>query len=103
MAGSTTALQSQIANGEVLAEYADGSSSRLQLINPDNWWPIDQDYFIDDYAFRRTGPLPLRVDLATGLVRQLQLHQLQAKVHMIPGGSATVIVFRYNRKSRFDR
>ena len=55
MAGSTGAMQSRFDNGEVIVTYADGATERLALRNPVNWWPIDQDYFIDDYAFRRAG------------------------------------------------
>ena len=49
MAGSTNPMQSRFDNGEVIVRYADGTSARLALHNPTNWWPIDQDYFIDDY------------------------------------------------------
>ncbi len=55
MAGSTAAMQSRFDNGEVIVTYTDGSTERLALNNPVNWWPIDQDYFIDDFAFRRDG------------------------------------------------
>ena len=52
LAGSTNHMQSRLDNGEVVITYADGSTERLALHNPTNWWLIDQDYFIDDYAFR---------------------------------------------------
>ncbi|MES2463294.1 MAG: glycogen debranching protein, partial [Armatimonadota bacterium] len=52
MAGSTNSMQSRFDNGEVIVTYADGSTERLALENPTAWWPIDQDYVIDDYAFR---------------------------------------------------
>jgi hypothetical protein len=48
-------MQSRFDNGEVIVTYADGSTERLALNNPVNWWPIDQDYFMDDFAFRRDG------------------------------------------------
>lgn len=85
MAGTTNFMQSRIANGEVIVEYADGSSARLALHNPTTWWPIEQDYFIDDYQFHRFGPVPPRVDLKTGLVR------LQPTGRAVPGGAATVL------------
>jgi hypothetical protein len=66
MAGSTNAMESQIDNGELVVTYADGSTDALPLHNPTNWWPIDKDYRIDDYAFRRPGPRPMRVALETG-------------------------------------
>lgn len=66
VAGSTTPMHSHIDNGEVVVSYADGSTARLALHNPTTWWPIEQDYMIDDYAFRREAPVPLRVELKTG-------------------------------------
>ncbi len=69
MAGSTNNMQSQFDNGEVIVTYADGSTQRLALRNPETWWPIEQDYFIDDYAFSISQPIPPRVDLKTGTVR----------------------------------
>jgi len=66
MAGSTNWMQSRFDNGEVVVTYTDGSTARLALNNPVNWWPIDQDYFIDDFAFRRPEPIPPQVDLETG-------------------------------------
>jgi hypothetical protein len=97
MAGSTCALQSRFDNGEVIVTYTDGSTARLALNNPVNWWPIDQDYFIDDYAFRLqlTGetpvPLPPRVDLRTGTIRILDAENFKGKGRKVPGGAATVL------------
>jgi hypothetical protein len=91
MAGSTNHMQSRIDNGEVVVEYADGSSSRLGLRNPETWWPIDQDYFIDDYQFGHSSPLPPRVDLKTGQVRLLTLEEFKGRGGIVPGGAATVL------------
>ena len=91
MAGSTGPMQSRFDNGEVIVTYTDGATERLALCNPVNWWPIDQDYFIDDYAFRRPGPLPLRVDLETGKVRILDVNEFKGKGGKVPGGAATVL------------
>ena len=91
LAGSTNHMQSRFENGEVVVNYADGSSERLALENPTNWWPIEQDYFIDDYQFRRPGPLPARVDLATGEVRALDPLGFKGLGGRIPGGAATVL------------
>ena len=55
------------------------------------WWPIDEDYKIDDYAFRRPEPIPLRVDLKTGKVRSLDLATFQGQGGEIDGGAATVL------------
>jgi hypothetical protein len=91
MAGSTNWMQSRFDNGEVVVTYTDGSTVRLALNNPVNWWPIDQDYFIDDYAFRRPEPIPPRVDLKTGAVRVVDLAEFKGKGGKILGGAATVL------------
>jgi hypothetical protein len=91
MAGSTNAMQSRLDNGEVIVSYTDGTTSRLALRNPETWWPIEQDYFIDDYQFRVDGPLPTRVNLKTGEVRVLDRNSFKGKGREIPGGAATVL------------
>ncbi|HEX9047986.1 MAG TPA: DUF4450 domain-containing protein [Verrucomicrobiae bacterium] len=93
MAGSTGAMQSRFDNGEILVNYTDGSTTRLALHNPTTWWPIDQDYFIDDAAFPRPGPLPVRVDLKTGRVRTATANAVgkQDATLPVPGGAATVL------------
>jgi hypothetical protein len=87
MAGSTNFMQSRMDNAEVVVAYADGTSERLALENPSTWWPIEQDYMIDDYQFQRPGPLPPRVDLKTATARFPEI----GKDRKIPGGSATVL------------
>jgi hypothetical protein len=91
MAGSTNAMQSRIDNGEVLVRYADGSSARLPLRNPETWWPIEQDYFIDDFQFPLEGELPTRIDLKTGMIRDLNHAHPTTGSQEIDGGSATVL------------
>jgi hypothetical protein len=91
MAGSTNHMQSRFENGEVVVTYADGSVARLVLENPTNWWPIDQDYFIDDFQFRRPEPIPMRVDLKTGEIRVLDIAAFKGRGGSVPGGAATVL------------
>jgi hypothetical protein len=91
MAGSTNHMQSRFDNGEVIVTYRDGTTARLALHNPTNWWPIDQDYFIDDYQFRRPEPIPPRVDLMTGTVRLLDVATFKGKGRAVRGGAATVL------------
>ncbi len=91
MAGSTNHMQSRFENGEVLVTYADGSLETLQLVNPTNWWPIDQDYFIDDFQFRRPEPIPMRVDLKTGRIRVIDVAAFKGRGGTVPGGAATVL------------
>lgn len=91
MAGSTGPMQSRLDNGEVEIAYTEGLPSRLPLHNPTTWWPIDQDYYLDDFAFRLNGPLPPRVDLKTGKVRLLDSDHFKGRGGEVPGGAATVL------------
>ncbi|HZL78296.1 MAG TPA: DUF4450 domain-containing protein [Candidatus Limnocylindrales bacterium] len=91
MAGSTSAMQSRFDNGEVIVTYADGTTERLALRNPTTWWPIEQDYFMDDFAFRRDEPVPPRVDLKTGKVRVVDVAAFKGRGGKVPGGAATVL------------
>jgi hypothetical protein len=91
MAGSTNWMQSRIENGQVVVSYADNSTQVLRLENPTNWWPIEEDYLIDDYAFRRPEPLPIRVDLRTGKARVLEMATFKGHGGKINGGAATVL------------
>ncbi|RAK70628.1 DUF4450 domain-containing protein [Hymenobacter edaphi] len=96
LAGSTNPMQSQLDNGEVLVEYTDGTTARLALRNPDSWWPIEQDYLDDGFAFRTGAPHPLRVHLKTGrMVPGSEFDQYTSikgfSTRAIDGGAATVL------------
>lgn len=91
MAGSTNSMQSRIDNGEVIVTYADGRQERLALHNPTTWWPIDQDYFLDDYGFRRPDPIPPRVYLRSGRTAVYDVAEFKGKGGTVPGGAATVL------------
>jgi hypothetical protein len=91
MAGSTFSTLSQFDNGEVIVAYADGRTERLALRNPTTWWPIDQDYLIDDFAFRRPEPIPPRVYLSSAAVHVRTLAEFKGKGGAVPGGAATVL------------
>jgi hypothetical protein len=91
MAGSTNWMQCHIDNGEVLVTYTDGSTARLALENPTTWWPIDQDYFIDDYQFAHPGPLPTRLLLKSGAVGTLEMNTFKGRGRKVAGGAATVL------------
>jgi len=90
MAGSTNTMQTRLDNGEVFVTYADGTTMRMALNNPVNWWPIDQDYFIDDFGFRRPETIPPRVDLATGIERTVDVGEFKGRggprTMLMPGG-----------------
>jgi len=68
LVAATNPMQSRTDNAEIVVTYRDGSSQRLALVNPDNLWPVDQDFYTDDWAFRLPAAAPLRVELGTGRV-----------------------------------
>lgn len=94
MAGSTNHMQSRIDNGMVVATYKDGTSDTLLLRNPDNWCPIEQDYYVDGLAFKAMSPRPYRVCFGTGTVSRdlgaaLGLKGVYGRD--IPGGAAQML------------
>jgi hypothetical protein len=94
MAGSTNPMQTRLTNGSVVVRYTDGSADTLQLENPTNWLPIEQDYYIDGNAFYASRVRPVRVHLATGLVTNDYNNYKSIKGFSnmaIEGGAATVL------------
>jgi len=94
MAGSTNHMQSRISNGEVIVEYTDGTQTSLELTNPDTWYPIEKDYYVDGYAFTLIKPRPIRLALKTGTFTQDFSKSLLAKDFGgkgFDGGAATVL------------
>jgi hypothetical protein len=91
MAGSTNPQCSRMQHGTVSVTYADGGVAKLPLRNPENWWPIEQDYLLDDYFFVNDAPLPPRVDLRSGKTRILDMSSFKGKGRTVPGGSATIL------------
>ena len=70
LAGSTNPMQSHIANGRITITYSDGSRQVTDLVNPETWCPVEQDYFTDSLAFKMNKPKPWRLHFKTGLVSQ---------------------------------
>lgn len=68
MAGSTNPMQSHFTNGIIRVTYTDGTQEVLELRNPDNWCPMEQDYEDDGLAFTLPSPRPYRFGLASGKV-----------------------------------
>ena len=94
MAGSTNPMQSRLDNGEVLIYYTDGTSERLALRNPETWWPIEQDYYTDEYAFNIAYPRPYRVNLKTAEVSRnfKDFYTIKGfSSYGIDGGAATIL------------
>lgn len=94
MAGSTNHMQCRIANAHVIVEYGDNSRDTLTLTNPDNWCPIEQDYFVDNLAFCTPSVRPYRICLGTGdvsrdLGKTLSIEGVYGRE--IPGGAAQML------------
>lgn len=97
MAGSTNPMQSQIINGKITVQYVDGSTSELELKNPVNWWPIEQDLFDDNFAFEiPDDKIPYRVQLKTGELYKGGTLSNYSSIkgftdRQIDGGAATIL------------
>ena len=101
MAGSTNHMQSYIENGEVIVTYVDGTTDKLPLVNPHNWCPIEQDYFLDGKAFLPMEPCPYRICLSNGTVSRnlgeaLGIQGVYGRE--IPGGAAQMLRMPLNPK-----
>lgn len=91
MAGSTNPMQSQLENGIVMVEYMDGTMDKLSLRNPETWWPIEEDYYTDGFAFSLKQPRPLRIHLKTGLIVSGEESKAKFNGKEIKGGAATIL------------
>ncbi|MGY5354107.1 DUF4450 domain-containing protein [Wenyingzhuangia sp. IMCC45467] len=92
MAGSAHHMQTRMVNGIVTVNYTDGSSDKLKLISPENWWPIEQDYYQDDFAFDTGKPQPPRLYLKTGEWHMDSYEVLKKNgTNKIDGGAAQLL------------
>lgn len=95
MAGTTNPMQSQFTNGTLTVVYTDGTKEALELRNPDNWWPIEQDYEDDGYAFALPAEKPYRLHLKTGRILrggEGSYHEIKGfTTRAIAGGAATLL------------
>jgi hypothetical protein len=89
--GNTFPQATRMEHGRISVAYADGAQAQLSLKSPETWWPIEQDYLLDDYLFIDQAPLPPRVDLATGRTRLLDLASFKGQGRDVPGGAATIL------------
>jgi len=87
MAGSTNHMQCHVLNGMVTVRYKDGSQSVLELIPPETWAPIEQDFYIDGQAFRSKQPRPYRVAFKTGVVSRDMEKEMKIKPDEVYGRS----------------
>lgn len=94
MAGTTNHMQFDVDNGWIIVEYTEGSPDTVRLRNPQNWCPIEQDFYTDGKAFRRQGEAHWRVHLKTGRVSQNLGEELDIKGvygRSIPGGAGILL------------
>ena len=95
VAASTYHMQAYVLNGQIRVSYADGTEEVLDLVLPDNLIPLDQDLFIDGWAFYTPQPRPWRVRLKTGDVSKYHAGELGGRMSNDPiyvdGGMATLL------------
>ena len=97
MAGSTNHMQSHLPNGRLTVRYTDGTTSELELINPDNWPSIEQAGVNDGYSYR--APQLWRLGLKNGLLSRTLAEEMGATSganRMIQGGAATLVEMPIN-------
>jgi len=103
MAGTTNPMQSRLVNGEIIINYTDGSSDKMGLKNPENWWPIEQDYYVDGFAFTTDAPRPIRISLKTGkeIPKEHEYTAIRGFSNFgIDGGAAAVLDMPLNNKKQ---
>ncbi len=102
VAASTYHMQADIINGKLKVFYKDGTQEVLDLVLPDNLLPLDQDIFIDGWAFNCKQPRPWRVRLKTGDVSKNHAYTLNKTISNNPiyieGGMCTMLDLPLNPK-----
>ncbi len=101
VAGTTNPMQSQFINGELTVSYTDGTTEVLPLKNPENWWPIEQDYYTDGFAFSTQATKPPRVYLKSGIISRTFEDFKTIKGfsnYGIDGGAATILDLPLDKK-----
>lgn len=100
LAGSTSHMQCHIENGIVVAHYTDNTADTLRLVNPLNWSPIEQDFYVDGKAFVLPAERTWRMQLKTGLVsndlgKDLGITGVYGR--KIDGGAAVILDMPLNK------
>ena len=106
MTGTTNPMQSRFVNGLINVSYTDGTKDTLELKNPENWWPIEQDYYTDGFAFTTDSEKPYRIHLKTGEITRNFNDYTQIKgfsTMAVEGGAATVIDFPVNPGKKIEK
>ncbi|MCD8260937.1 MAG: hypothetical protein LUD15_05120 [Bacteroides sp.] len=106
VAASTYHIQAHLLNGTIVIHYKDGSQDKLELILPDNLLPLDQDIFIDDWAFRSGQPHPWRIRLQNGSVSTYHAGELNKRMSNDPiyieGGMVTLLDLPLDREKELE-
>ncbi|MGQ1946414.1 DUF4450 domain-containing protein [Geofilum sp. OHC36d9] len=102
LAGSTNHMQCHIPNGKVKITYTDGTVDALDLVNPDNWLPVEQDLYTDMYAFQLKRPNPFRVAFKTGSIsrhlgEELGIDKNEVYGREIDGGAGILVDLPLNQ------
>jgi len=107
MAGTTNHMQSRFENARIVVQYEDGTIDSLPLVNPENWWPIEQDYYEDGYAFARSTARPPRVYLYNGNISTEPLPKYSSIKGFtgmaVEGGAATILDLPLNQKKKLKK
>lgn len=108
MAGSTNHMQCHVVNGTVTAYYKDGSSDVLNLVNPETWVPIEQDFYIDNEAFSPKLPRPYRVAFKTAIVsrdmeKDMNIKPTEVYGRNIDGGAGIILDLPLDSEKELDR
>lgn len=96
MAGSTNHMQCHVVNGTATVKYTDGSQSVLQLVPPETWAPIEQDFYMDGQAFGSKQPRPYRVAFKTGIIsrnmeKDMKIDSGEVYGRSIDGGAGIIL------------
>jgi hypothetical protein len=69
-------------------------ASKIALPNPETWWPIEQDYYKDDFAFIIDYPRSYQINLKTAELSRnfTKFYAIKGfSNYGIDGGAATVL------------
>jgi len=108
VAGSTNPMQSQFINAKIKVKYTDGTLDTLDLINPINWWPIEQDYLDDNHAFELPDErIPYRISLKSGELYKGGTWNRYTDIkgysnRGVDGGAATLLDLPLNKKKKLQ-
>lgn len=95
LVGTTFPQATGSTHATVTVTYRDGGTLAVkELRSPQTWWPIEQDYAVDDFVFllgEEDGPKTWRVDLNSGRGREISKDFLRGKGGMIRGGAAFTV------------